>query len=305
MDRIAYKALVGALWSLEMVDQIFIAYSLYYYMVSNYTNPAVLTTGRIIWSLILQIVMGCLVGTIVKWQVLFRAIVLYILTDAIKLLRHACVEIKHNHYITGGIILMILAQFGLAILYCIRAFQLRTLLDVHTLRTVASLALGAGLLTDFVIAAALCFCLQKMRTGIRKADTLVNTLSLYAVNTGALTGAISLVTLVLYNISPDTFWFMASYFTLGNLYAICFMAALNTRKVLRGKGTDQEGNTSNTSNMQNTFFMVTNGGRIPRPLEYSSSQTKSMEIDIHQEVSVRMDIENARQDNSFHLGFQK
>ncbi|PPQ85168.1 hypothetical protein CVT25_004175 [Psilocybe cyanescens] len=249
MDRMAYKLLVSksSSMSLEMVDQIFIAYSLYFYMVTK--------------RRLLQIVMSA----------------------------------------------------------------------------VASLALGAGLLTDFLIAVALCFCLQRMRTGARKADTLVNTLSLYAVNTGALTGAISLLTIILYNVRPDTFYFMASYFTLGKrvylnilkyqahktdikiVYAICFLCALNTRKVLRGKGTDQEGNTSNTSNMQNTFFMVTNSGRLPRPLEYSTSQTKvgiwcviagsfliaikqSVEIDIHQEVSVITDIENMRQDNSFILG---
>jgi len=281
LDRIAYKLLVAALWSLELVDQIFIAYSLYFYMVTHFTDPSIIWTGNIIWSLILQIVMGSLVGTIVKC------------CFAMRVWRFS----NRNFYVTSVIIFMILAQFGLAIFYCIKAFELSNLLDVHKLRLVASLALGAGLLTDFLIAAALCYYLRKMRTGYRKADSLVNTLSIYAVNTGAITGAISLLTVVLYNARPEAFYFMASYFTLGKLYAISFLCALNTRKVLRGRGTDQQGH-SNTSNIRNTLFMVNNNGHLP--LDYTS-QVKSMEVDIRQEVSVVTDLESGVHDKSMDI----
>jgi len=272
LDRLAYKILVAALWCLELLDQIFIAYSVYFYAIKNFANPFVIVRGKIIWTLIIQIMMGNLVGTIVKC------------CFAIRVWRFS----KRNIYITGAIIIMILAQFALAILYCVEAFQLTSLLDVSHLRLVASLALSAGPMTDILIAAALCYFLRKLRTGHRKADTIVRSLSVYAINTGALTGAISSLTLILYNAQPNAFYFMASYFTLGKLYAISFLATLNTRKVVRGKGTDQEGNTSDT---RNTFFLVTNNGRVPRTVDYAN-QTKSVEIDVRQEVSVVRDIED-------------
>ncbi|KAF8968903.1 hypothetical protein BDZ97DRAFT_297656 [Flammula alnicola] len=263
-DKIAYKLLVAFLWILEVVDQSFIAYSMYYYTVAHYNQPLVLQKGHIVWPLVVQIVLGNFVGTVVKF------------CFAMRVWRFS----KKNIWITGLIVLLILAQFGLAIVYCVRAFQI-VLLDVRTLRIIASLALGAGLITDLTIAAALCYFLRKLRTGHRKADTLINSLTIYAVNTGALTGVVSLLTVVLYNTRPETFDFMASYFTLSKLYAISFLCTLNTRKVLRGRGTDAEGNTT-----------------TPRDLEYSANQTKSLEIGIHQEVSIVGDMEYDAQDAS-------
>ncbi|KAF8879098.1 hypothetical protein CPB84DRAFT_318120 [Gymnopilus junonius] len=273
LDKLAYKLLVAALWCLELLDQIFIAYSVYFYVITNFANPFAILRGKIIWTLIIQIVLGNFVGTIVKC------------CFSMRVWRFS----KRNLYITGAIVIMILVQFALAILYCVKAFQLTSLVGVSNLRLVASLALSAGPMTDILIALALCYFLRRLRTGHKKADSLVRSLSVYAINTGALTAAVSSLTLILYNVRPNAFYFMASYFTLAKLYAISFLAALNTRKVVRGKGTDQE--SGNTSEARNTFFLVTNNGRVPRNVEHTN-QTKSVEIDIHQEVSVVRDIED-------------
>ncbi|KIM43036.1 hypothetical protein M413DRAFT_26241 [Hebeloma cylindrosporum] len=205
---------------------------------------------------------------------------------------------KKNIYITGVICIMIVTQFGLALSYCVNAFRLPSLIQVHELSLVASLALGGGLATDVVIAIALCYFLRRLRTGFQRSDNLVNMLCIYAVNTGALTGAISLLTLVLYNARMDTFYFMPPYFTLGKFYAISFLCTLNTRKVTRGRGTDHQGNSINPpSNGRHPFVMVTNNGRTPRSHEYSEGQAKSVEIDVRQEVSVMSDLERAAQNN--------
>ncbi|KAF8192167.1 hypothetical protein BJ912DRAFT_278783 [Pholiota molesta] len=271
-DRLAYKALVALLWSLEFIDQVFIGYSIYYYTVTYYARPQIFVSGKIIFTLILQIVMGNLVGTIVKC------------CFAMRVWRFS----KKNIAITGTILFLVLGECALAIVYSIRAFQF-SLFEGEKLQLIASLALAGGFLTDLIIAGSLCIFLRKLRTGHKKADTLVNTLTIYAINTGALTGAISLLTLILYNTLPTTLAYMSSYFTLGKLYAISFLATLNTRKVLRGRGTDAE-NSEGTSNARNTFFMVTNNGRSPRDVEYFS-HTKSVEIDIRREVSVVGDVE--------------
>lgn len=69
---------------------------------------------------------------------------------------------------------------------------------------------------------------------------MVNSLILYALSTGAVTAAISLTTLILYNFMPNNFIFMACYFVLSKMYAVSFLAALNTRRVSRGRGTDAQ-----------------------------------------------------------------
>jgi len=273
-DRPAYKVLVSLLWLLELVDQIFIGHSVYYYTITHYASPATLLFGDIIWTLIVQITLGSLVGTIVK------------LCFAMRVWRFS----NRNLVVTGLIVFFTFGSFGLGLAYAIRAFQLNKFVFADRLRIIASLSLGAGVLTDIMTAAALCYFLRKLRTGYRKSDTLINRLSIYAVNTGALTSVVSLTTLILYDVFPHSFYFMAAYFVLGKLYAISFLCTLNTRKVIRGRGTDREGNTSNTSGQRNTFFMVTNHtGRTRRNSFEPSAMTKSMEIGIHQEISVITD----------------
>ncbi|KAF9472516.1 hypothetical protein BDN70DRAFT_938129 [Pholiota conissans] len=299
-DRLLYKLLVAILWYgiclacsavacysgvisrlLELADQVFIGYSIYYYAVTHYGQPQVFGSDRVIFTLVLQIIMGNLVGTIVK------------LCFAMRVWRFS----KRNVLITGTIVFLVLGEFALAIVYSVRAFQL-SLFEGQKLQLIASLALAGGFLTDFAIAGALCMFLRKMRTGHKKADTLVNTLTIYAINTGVLTGAISLLTLILYNSLPSTLAYMASYFTLGKLYAISFLATLNTRKVLRGRGTDAENTSEGMSNARNTFFMVTNSGRGPRNVDYKS-HLRSVEIDVRKEVSIVGDVDDhAAQDVS-------
>ncbi|KAF9046170.1 hypothetical protein BJ165DRAFT_1527303 [Panaeolus papilionaceus] len=281
-DKWPYKVLVAVLWALELLDQIFIGYSVYYYTVTHYGDVQTFLMDDVIWTLILQVVLACLVGTLVKICFTLRVWMFS----------------KRNIYITGFIVLLILGQLGVAVLYSIRSFQLNKLVLASQLRLVASLALGTGLVTDFAIAAALCYFLRNLRTGYRKSDTLVNTLTIYAVNTGALTGALSLLTLILYNARPETFFWMASYFSLGKLYAISFICTLNTRKVIRGRGTDREGSSgasSGNARNNNTFLLVTPTGnsrilRTDRPSP--PDHNKSVEIGVHQEVSVIMDLES-------------
>ena len=71
--------------------------------------------------------------------------------------------------------------------YCVRAFQLRKVEYSKRLQVIATLSLGSGVITDITIALALCYFLRKLKTGFRKSDSLVNMLSIYAINTGVLT----------------------------------------------------------------------------------------------------------------------
>ncbi|KAG7093745.1 hypothetical protein E1B28_007396 [Marasmius oreades] len=137
--------------------------------------------------------------------------------------------------------------------FTVKAFQLPSVFDVVNLRVLGTVALGLGVLTDIMIAIALCYYLNKLRTGYKQSDSLVNSLVRYAINTGAFTSAVSVTTLILYNLMPTNLVFIATYFVLSKLYAISFMATLNTRRIIRGKGTDRQG----TSNHTNIFPLGT------------------------------------------------
>ncbi|OJT07146.1 hypothetical protein TRAPUB_1998, partial [Trametes pubescens] len=120
------------------------------------------------------------------------------------------------------------------------AFHIPSIARVGDLKLVGSIAIGLGMATDVITAASLCFFLRGLKTGYHKDDSIVNTLTLYAINTGVITSAISLSTLILYDLMPTNFIFMAFYFVLSKVYANSFFAALNTRRSIRGRGTEGE-----------------------------------------------------------------
>ncbi|KAI9058474.1 hypothetical protein FKP32DRAFT_1680873 [Trametes sanguinea] len=233
LDKVFYKGLVIGLWLIEVADQALIAHAVYTYLVSNWGVITVLLSPPV-WSLILQITFGVITGTIVK------------INFALRVWRFS----KQNIWVTGLIVLLTFAELAVACVYTVKGFQLTSLAKIADMKVIGSLSLGLGMATDVVIAAALCFFLRGLRTGHRKDDSVVNSLIIYAISTGGLTSVISLTTLILYNFMPDNFIFMAFYFVLSKVYANSFLAALNTRRVSRGRGTDAETNT------MPTFLMV-------------------------------------------------
>jgi hypothetical protein len=286
-DRIVYKLIVALIWILECVDQAFIGHAVYFYTITNYVQPLVLVTERVAWTLILQLTVGAVIGTIVR------------LCFAMRVWRFS----QRNILVTAVVVALTLTEMGLAIVYTVRSFQDPFLVILPNLKTLATFSLGAGFVADIFIASALCFFLRRFRTGHKRADSLVNTLTVYAVNTGAFTAAISLLTLIFYNWHPRNFEFMAFYFILSKLYAISFLCTLNTRKIIRGKGTEQEGPTTGASgNISGNAFYIshvppTNSNNYTYRGEYSTARgdvsvSKGLEIGVHQEVSVSSDIES-------------
>ncbi|KAJ7588252.1 hypothetical protein C8J56DRAFT_67317 [Mycena floridula] len=220
-DKVAYKVIVLSIGVIEATDQAFITHAMYHYNISDYGNPLFLL-GTATWSLIVQISLGALVGLIVK------------ICYALRVWRFS----GHNYFITGIIIVLCLGQFALELLFTIDSFKLRYFVHLPELKTLGTITLGLGVLTDVVIAAALCFYLKRLRNNYKRADMVTN-LMVYAVNTGILTSAISASTLLCYNLMPTNFIFIGFYFVLSKLYAISFLATLNTRRSVNNRGTDR------------------------------------------------------------------
>ncbi|PFH51226.1 hypothetical protein AMATHDRAFT_191716 [Amanita thiersii Skay4041] len=246
LDKPMYKIVVVIIGLLETLDQVFIGHIIYFYSIVNFANPVVLLQARTKWSLILQLTVGAIVGAIVK------------ASFAVRVWRFS----GRNIYITGLIFLLTFGQLGLAMTFTVKAFELPDFFSVDQLKILGSVSLGTGVLTDIVTAAALCYYLNKLRTGYKTSDSLVNSLCRYAINTGLFTSTVSLATLVLYNaISKGNLYYVAVYFVLSKLYAISYLATLNTRRTVRGQGTDREATTNNT-NMFHLGTRVPTVGRI-------------------------------------------
>ncbi|KAJ7593039.1 hypothetical protein C8J56DRAFT_488570 [Mycena floridula] len=232
-DRAVYKFLVILILLLETADQVFIGHLVYYYGIVNFANPRALLEATVTWSFILQQTVGSTVGMIVKTYF------------ATRVWRFS----QRNYFLTGIVLLLTYGQMGLSIAFTVKSFQLPNVFAVAELRLLGTVTLGVGVLTDIVIACAQAYSLSSLKTGYHESDSLVSTLVRYAVNTGALTTAVSTATVTIYNVMPHTLIFVAVFFVLSKMFAISFMATLNTRRIAQGMGTDREATKSNNTNM--------------------------------------------------------
>ncbi|KAH7885532.1 hypothetical protein F5I97DRAFT_1811615 [Phlebopus sp. FC_14] len=253
-DKAGYKALVSLVsyfafsqTILETVDQAFIGHCVYYYTVTNYLNPIPLLMETPIWCVCIYFCM-CIPSSIPSFKC--RCFALRVWRFSYR-----------NWWLTGILMLLTAGQMGAMIPSPSSSFGLAAFPDLTKLRVVGSISLGLGVANDMAIAGALCFYLQRIRSSYSNADSLVNTLIIYAVNTGALTSACSFSTLVCFNVMPQNFVFIGIYFVLSKLYAISFLATLNTRKTIRGRGTDRE--TGKTANFQMVTDSMQRSAQIP------------------------------------------
>jgi hypothetical protein len=240
-DHWSYKVLVFTLWALEALHQAFIAHTTWYYVVQNFGDIFVFLKPPV-WTICAQTMLGSLVGTIVK------------ICFAMRVWKFS----RGNYLVTGLIIFMVIAQFATAIVYTIHTFQLRVG-QAGQIKSIGSVALSLGLVTDVFTAASLSYFLHKMRTGFKRSDTLINRLIIYSVNTGMLTSVFSASVLAMYNLMPENFIYIALYFILCKLFANSCVGTLNTRRFVHGRGTDHEEATIPT------FLMVAN--TLPAPPE--------------------------------------
>jgi len=271
-----YKFLVAAVWLGETIDQAFIGHCVYFYTVTNYTNPLALLVDKPIWTLILQMTVGAVIGCTVKTAFSLRVWRLS----------------SHNFVITTFLLLMTYVQLGLAIWYTIKGFTLANLTELSKGKMVGSLALGFGVTTDISIATALCYYLQKLRTEFSGSNALVRSLTVHAVDTGILTSAFSLATLIRYNVNPNNFIFIALYFMLSKLYSTTFLAAMNARQsVAQGRSTSEYRDARSTDRETGlgSKLIVLSQPRSATPghrhFSHESPTEIHMKIDVHQEVS--------------------
>ncbi|THU81732.1 hypothetical protein K435DRAFT_735312 [Dendrothele bispora CBS 962.96] len=271
-DKSIYKGMVILIGACELLDQILTGHVVYFYLITNFFNPAALLIGKVSWSIILQQTAGATVGSIVT------------LCYSIRVWRFS----NRNLFITATLVGLSLGHLATSIVFTVQAFHLPTLPAVANLRGIGTIALGLGAATDILTAASLCYFLGKLRTGHKNSDTLVDTLMRYAVSTGVVTSAVSITTLVLFNVQPHNLIFIGVFFVLSKFYAISFMATLNTRRSIRGRGTDRN-QTSDAGATRTTGLQF--NSRIP---ETPTNITGSMGVWVASEASAQ---ESSRQEH--------
>ncbi|TFL03984.1 hypothetical protein BDV98DRAFT_581032 [Pterulicium gracile] len=112
----------------------------------------------------------------------------------------------------------------------VRFFKIPRMTQLHSESFVPIMFAVSAILSDILVAGALCVLLDNSRTGIRTTDNLLNQLILYAVNRCVLTTAVAIAEVVCFKYVKHPYWALALDVIIGKLYTNSFLASLNSRQ---------------------------------------------------------------------------
>ncbi|KAI0706368.1 hypothetical protein C8Q76DRAFT_156608 [Earliella scabrosa] len=215
-DTRLIKSAVAILLVLDTIHYIFVAHSIYWYLVQNFTDEDIV--GRIPWSIPAGFLVTPTSDTVVRIFFVYRVWVLS----------------ERNRILTFPLIVLITLTGGVGLGFAIRGFSLPTFEQFAQIAWWLYLGLGLTVVGDMYVATSLCYLLYRGRTrSSYSTNSLLNVLMLYTINTGLLTSMFSLACFITYAAMPRNFIFLGVYFPLSKLYLNAFLATLNARGHMR------------------------------------------------------------------------
>ncbi|KJA20560.1 hypothetical protein HYPSUDRAFT_787010 [Hypholoma sublateritium FD-334 SS-4] len=218
-DRFQFKALVSAVWVLELAHTIAVFYEVYWTTIVMYDNPAAVVAFP---SIGVVFVAG---GAITAMVQIFFSYRLY-----------KFLPMPYNA--AGGVTAVtaftrfILSTYGgvktiLAPVYADYAFEPST-----TRLVLALLIMGA--IIDVTIASSMVYFLMKTRgKALARATRLIDRLIGFSLRTGLLTSFAAIAVLIIHRLQPNTMIYLAVYTSLAKLYSNTLLSSLNSRSDLR------------------------------------------------------------------------
>ncbi|KAI0045135.1 hypothetical protein FA95DRAFT_1607948 [Auriscalpium vulgare] len=210
-DAWQLKLLIAVAFTLDTVHQIFISHTGYLYLVSNYFNPRALE--HVQWSIKVEVLVAGLVAVLVQGFFVSR---IYKLSNK-------------RMVLTLGVTVLVVCQFTAYILYCAKAFGMKTFAQISTVKDFSMSINATTVAADLAITGALCCLLHKSRTGIKCSDTMINRMIIFTVTSGLLTSLDSICSLVTIAALPNTYIYITFFFALSRLYVNSLLATLNAR----------------------------------------------------------------------------
>ncbi|KAL0955511.1 hypothetical protein HGRIS_001750 [Hohenbuehelia grisea] len=241
-DHSRLKALVLGIWLLDICHSSFVVTAVWSYLIKNYGNSA--TIDHIPWSIPMTIVFTAVLTFCVHCFFANRVFMLS----------------RRNYYLTLPILILAVCRLTSA---CVTT---GTMLHEGTLtgfkrdyKFVFTLGLALSSAVDILITGLLLFLLQTKRTGLSNLDNIIDSLILYAFETGSLTCAATVASMICWLTMNDNLWvptssasfiktsrtfriFMGLHFVISKLYANSLLVTLNTRAKLRRARSGSENN---------------------------------------------------------------
>ncbi|KAM5543559.1 hypothetical protein V8D89_002810 [Ganoderma adspersum] len=217
-DSALIKGLVGGVWILDTLQEVFAMHAFYFYLIDNFDKPAGLLIP--IWSIAAGILVNALVSFSVKMFFLMRIW-----------------RLSQNAYVTIIGIMVNTARLVMNLYYPIRSFFALNV-DLITLeirlKPYGSSSLALEVACDLLISISMTYYLQReRRNALQRSGDMLSRLIILTVATGTLSTLIAMADLIAYLTSPDTFYVLFFNFLIAKLDANALLTSLNTREYVR------------------------------------------------------------------------
>ncbi|TBU27823.1 hypothetical protein BD311DRAFT_797575 [Dichomitus squalens] len=213
-DRLWVRCTVYSTIMLETVHMAFCCHVCYWYLVTNYFNPSELLFGS--WSIKIVLILS---GIIIIISQSFFAWRVYLVGPRFRLL------------VLVAMFLLVgeLAFFSAA---TIETFMIPTFQEFEHLEWLISVGSAQAITADTLLTTVLIITLHRSRTGIKRTDSILDVLILYAISTGLLTTIFNALAFLSVVLLPKNMIYIAFSIIVTKLYANTLLVALNTRDSL-------------------------------------------------------------------------
>ncbi|KAH9931959.1 uncharacterized protein B0H18DRAFT_988893 [Fomitopsis serialis] len=240
-DALWIRVMVVFLWILDGLSLIMISYGLYTYLVIDYMDPFALEKFSRFYG-----------------AEPFSAATIAFVVHEFLVYRIWCLD---NKFAPLAVLLALLSAFscGLSIYAAQKAVvhpSLAVVLEAKSWSVILGNSLASFI--DIVITCTICLQLYRSRTGVAKTERMLQRLTLYTITTGLIPAMICLAELISYEVAPAVLAFEVFEALVTKSYVNTFMASLNVRQSVRGKGLAETttGNTPHGGNLATVEFHV-------------------------------------------------
>ncbi|TFK51651.1 hypothetical protein OE88DRAFT_1446560 [Heliocybe sulcata] len=215
-DSPSFRAIICFLWTLDTLHMAIATYLGYHYFIMGRVRKRSLLL--IDWSIVALVIVTYTNDMIIR----------FIFTSRIWLIS------GRNRPLLAAIIILTLLVFASATGASVKVAQARSFPGLSAIAMLLYLSFSSFVVADAMIAISLCTYLWKGRTQFKATNSLLSTLIIFSVHTGALTSTCALASLIAYATSPQSLTFIGIYLVTGKLYLNALLAYLNARVSLRG-----------------------------------------------------------------------
>lgn len=220
-DLILHKLAVVELWLLDAFHLALVAHGVYHYLITNRRTIVL----DIIWSLKLEIAIGCIAIISVQSLYIFQ---IWRICDVLS---------NETRRVQWILVVLLLLTYAATVTVIWAVYSVQSIPQINKVHWVIYMSTATATCVDFMISLILCLSLMRRQTGSSRRNSWIRDIAMTSVRNGLLTVAGALLEIATLAILPNTLIVFAVNIVLIKVYVNSYLALLNARPSAKERST--------------------------------------------------------------------